>query len=561
VLTRLHIRNLAVLDEIELELASGFSALTGETGAGKSMLVDALALALGERADSTAVRTGASRAEVTAIFDVAPGSPADAWLRSRDLETGADCQIRRVVTPEGRSRGYINGQPLPMEMLRELGAQLVEICGQHAHQSLLQRATQRELLDAHGGHDMLLATVSGFHKTWAALEKEREQLTAQRRDREDRRDLLSYQLRELRALNLQDGEVEGMERERILAANAGRIGAGLAQALDHLYDAETGSAHDTIGAVLRQLQSLSALDPALVSAVESLEQARIQVAEAVDQLRRRIDGLEHDPARQEQLESRLHSALQLARKHRIEPERLWSLAGIVDAELASLASSDNRLEEIGVGSLRAREALRDESTKLTAARRKAAQALGKAVTSNLRGLGMADATFTVNVAPQSGEAPGPLGADQVEFLVSTNPGQPPGPISRVASGGELSRLSLAIQVVAMIHHGAPTLIFDEVDAGIGGRVAETVGRCLKQLSDHRQVLCVTHLPQVASQADHHIAVTKATTGKTTRTEVVELSASARVNEIARMLGGVKITERTRAHAREMLQNARPRRTG
>jgi DNA repair protein RecN (Recombination protein N) len=312
---------------------------------------------------------------------------------------------------------------------------------------------------------------------------------------------------------------------------------------------------------LREIQSLAGIDASLAEAAEALEQAQIQLTDAVDQLRHRLGGLEHDPARQEHLDARLDIVLQLARKHRVESERLWSLADVMDAELASLASSDSRLGQISAECVRTREALREVTSTLGAARLKAARSLGTAVTRNLRSLGMPGATFSVAVATSADAEPGPAGADQIEFLVSTNPGQAPGPLARIASGGELSRLSLAIQVVAMTDHGAPTLIFDEVDAGIGGGVAEIVGQCLRQLSGQRQVLCVTHLPQVASQADHHFAVAKTASGKTTRTTVIALGTGERVDEIARMLGGVKITERTRAHAREMLQSARPRRAG
>jgi DNA repair protein RecN (Recombination protein N) len=561
VLSRLNIRNLAVLDEIEFELHEGFNVLTGETGAGKSMLVDALALALGERADSGAVRPGTERAEVTATFTVAAESLAGIWLRTRDLEAGTDCQLRRVITTEGRSRGYINGQPVPLEQLRELGGQLVEICGQHAHQSLLKRPVQREILDAHGGHRPLVEAVAAAHRAWTASDRERHELVAQRRDRQDRQDLLRYQLQELSALNLQDGEVEILEKERLLLANVSRVAAGLSLGLDRLYDAEQASAHDVLGGALRELQPLLALDPALAPAVEMLEQSRIQIVEAADQLRHRLVDLEHDPARLAEIESRLDSTHQLARKHRIEPERLWSLAGVIDAELASLALSDMRLEQIDADCARARAALEEAASRLSAARRKAAHSLGAAVTRNLHSLGMQGSGFSVAVEPLSGGERSVTGADQVEFLVSTNAGQPAGPVSRVASGGELSRVSLAIQVVAMADHGAPTLVFDEVDAGVGGGTAEIVGQCLKQLSNRRQVLCVTHLPQVASQADHHYAVVKSTSAKTTRTAVNEIEAAGRVDEIARMLGGVRITERTRAHAREMLQSARPRRAG
>jgi DNA repair protein RecN (Recombination protein N) len=560
VLSRLHIRNLAVLDEIELDLAAGFTALTGETGAGKSMLVDALALALGERADSSAVRAGAARAEVTAEFDIAELPGVGRWLGERDLDADGECQVRRVVTREGRSRGYVNGQPVPMESLRELGEQLLEICGQHAHQSLVRRPTQRAILDAHGGHDELLARMAETYAAWSALERERTLLLADRRERESRRDLVGYQLREIAALELGEGEVETLEIEQVRLANVDRIASGLARALDQLYDAES-SAHDTVGSARREVESLAALDPDLTPAVEALELARIQLVEASDGIRRRLAGLERDPARQEEVEARLAAVLDLARKHRRAPETVWRLRGELEVELATLDACDERLGTSDAESEQLAARLREAAEALRAARLTAARSLARAVTANLHALGMAGSTFIVELAPLLAEKVGPGGADEIEFRIVTNPGQAPQPIAKIASGGELSRLSLAIQVVAMTGQGAGTLIFDEVDAGIGGGVAEIVGRNLRRLSGRRQVLCVTHLPQVASQADRHFAVTKTAVADETRTAVRELDAPARVEEIARMLGGVKITARSRDHAREMLEGARARRAG
>ena len=378
---------------------------------------------------------------------------------------------------------------------------------------------------------------------------------------EARQELLSYQVRELQALNLQAGEVEALEQERLLLANVGTISAGLSLALERLYDAEQASAHDAIGTVLRDLRALASLDPELASATGALDQASIQLCDAVDQIRRRLGSLEHDPSRQDEVESRLASAQGLARKHHVEVERLPQLTHDLEVELADLAGRDNRLEAMEAESARLLETLRAAANDLHAARAVAAASLATAVTKNLRDLGMPGSAFKVKLEPLPGGQITAAGNDQVEFLVSTNKGQPPGAITRVASGGELSRLSLAVQVVAMTDNGPPTLIFDEVDAGVGGGVAEIVGQCLRKLSRGRQVVCVTHLPQVASQAGHHYAVTKSVAGSATHTTVRVLSASDRVDEVARMLGGVKITDRTRDHAKEMLQSARPRRAG
>lgn len=560
-LTRLHIRHLAVLEEIELDLKPGFTVLTGETGAGKSMLVDALALALGERADSGAVRAGADRAEITALFEVGPGSPAEEWLIARDLDSASECHVRRIVTCEGRSRGYINGQQVPMEVLRELGGRLFEICGQHAHHSLAHRVTQREILDAHGGHGPLLAEVSRLHLDWTALESERTALLDSQSAGKARLELIGYQLRELQALNLQAGEAEALEQERLLLANAGRIASGLNEALETLHDAEQSSVHDGLATALRELQALATMDPELRSAVDCLEHARIQLGDAVTQIRRRVGGLEHDPDRQGHVEARLASILELARKHRVEPENLWQLTPALEAEVADLTGSDDRLEAMALESTRLGRLLRLAAGTLSSARSKAAKSLAGTIVKHLHALGMPAACFSVRVEPLPAGEVSAAGSDQVVFMISTNAGQTPGLIGKIASGGELSRLSLAIQVAAMAQHGAPTLIFDEVDAGIGGRVAEIVGHSLRRLSAHRQVLCVTHLAQVATQADHHFAVSKSAAGDSTETTVRELSASDRIEEVARMLGGVKITDRTRDHAKEMLRDARPRRAG
>lgn len=560
-LTRLHIRGLAVLDEIELDLSGGFSTLTGETGAGKSMLVDALALALGERADSTAVRAGAQRAEVNAVFDLDQDSAAAAWLTARDLDAARECQLRRIVTPEGRSRGYINGQPVPLESLRELGALLVEICGQHAHQSLLRPLTQRTLLDAHGGHGPLLGAVGDAHAAWTAIQRELSALRAVAEERRAREELLGYQVRELEALNLREGEVDALEQERLLLANAGSISAGLNVALEQIYDAEGASAHDTLGAARRQIDTLLSLDPQLGVVAEALEAAAIHIADAAEQLRRRLATVEHDPARLDAIETRLDTIFDLARKHHCEARELHAYLEKQQAELRTLSSVGERIEALEAQNTAGRKRLRIAALALTEARTEAAGRLSAEATVNLRVLGMPEATFVARVTPLPEEQIAANGADQVEFLVSTNAGQPPGPIARVASGGELSRLSLAIEVIAMTESGAPTLIFDEVDAGIGGGVAEMVGQCLHRLSNTRQVLCVTHLPQVASQADQHYGVVKSSKEGATQALVHQLSAEERVGEIARMLGGVRITERTRAHAREMLQAHRNRRAG
>lgn len=560
-LTRLHVRNLAVLDDVTLEFSDGFSALTGETGAGKSMLVDALALSLGSRADSSAVRSGADRTEVSASFELDPTSAAAAWLRQHDLDSDGDCVLRRVVGSEGRSRAYVNGRPVPVEILRDLGGQLVEICGQHAYQSLGQRPTQRELLDAYGNHASLRHAVLEAHSSWSSLQAEWHRLQSAQHDRHAREDLLRHQVRELSGLGLQPGEIEALEQEHRILAHAGQLAAGLAQALEQLYDADDGSAYSIVGTALREIRGLADIDPTLAPTAATLEEAGIELREAAEQLRRRLDAIEHDPGRLAAVESRIAAAQELARKHRSSMDQLCTLLQSLQAELDGIDASDDQLRTLGSQLAACEQRLREAAAALSLARQRAAATFSAAVSTQLVQLGMPGSTLVVNLEPLPDGQCGAWGQEQVEFLVATNPGQPPAPVARVASGGELSRLSLAIQAVSIAGHGAATLIFDEVDAGIGGSAAEIVGQCLHGLSSRHQVICVTHLPQVASQADHHFAVAKETAVGQGQVRTRELDGRGRIEEIARMLGGITITERTRAHAREMLRSSGSRRTG
>jgi DNA repair protein RecN (Recombination protein N) len=558
VLTHLHIHNLAVVDEVELELKPGFNVLTGETGAGKSILVDALALALGERADSRAIRTGADRCEITAGFDISDRPDLGKWLRKNDLDNDAECILRRIVTAEGRSRGYVNGHAVPMQTLKNLGEQLVDICGQQSHQSLRHPRVQRDIVDHTGGHGGLLATMREAYAQWQTTQFELATLSGNQQDRLARQDLLSYQVGELESLGLQAGDFEKLEKEHVLVANSGRIAEGIAIALNQLYEADDGTAHAAINSAKQQLAELAELDAQLEAAVQMLSEAEILVDEAAAALRERTQRIEHDPQRLTDLEQRIASIHELARKHRIAAAALPELAARLTTELEQLNGSDERLAELAEKTRQAEERVQAAARKLSRERQKAAVALDEKVTNNMQALGMPGGEFKVDL--QAADAPGAAGADRVEFFVSANPGHAPGPLARVASGGELSRVSLAIQVVAMATEAIPTLIFDEIDAGVGGSVAEIVGNCLQELSSERQVLCVTHLPQVASQADHHLRVTKISDGITTRTSVNALTSTERVEEIARMLGGVEITTRTRAHAKEMLNASHARRS-
>ncbi|MDJ0929188.1 MAG: DNA repair protein RecN [Gammaproteobacteria bacterium] len=559
-LTQLHIRNLAVIDAAELEFGDGLTVLTGETGAGKSIMVDALALALGARADSKAIRAGADRCEVTVGFEFAGASPLCEWLEARDLAAGDECLVRRVITSEGRSRGYVNGQPVTMQTLQELGELLLDICGQQDHQRLRHRAVQRKLLDRFGDHDAELRAMAEAHAAWRAARDERDRLLAAGEDLAARHELLSFQVRELEALNLAADEYPELEREERRLAHGSRIESGLRTALDAIYEADEGSAHGAIGRNRQALEDLLELDQDLEPIARLLAESEVLLSEAADGLRDSLQRNEHDPAREQTVAERVASARSLARKHRCEPAELPDLARRLAVDLEEIDARDDRLAQAETELAQRRTMLETCATRLSNARRTAGGRLADAVTANMQQLGMSGGRFLVELPSNKAAEIAAWGAESVEFQVAVNPGQPPGPLARVASGGELSRISLALQVVTLGDDPGGTLIFDEVDAGVGGGVAEIVGMQLQSLSRNGQVLCVTHLAQVASHADQHLKVTKLTDGQTTRTAVKALAKDERVEEIARMLGGVEITSRTRDHAREILDLAAAKRS-
>jgi DNA repair protein RecN (Recombination protein N) len=556
VLTHLHIRNLAVIDEIDVELEPGLTVLTGETGAGKSILVDALGLALGARADADAVRPGTERAEIAASFEIDATSPAAGWLAINDLDEEEHCLIRRVVTAEGRSRGYINGNPVSMQMLRELGAELVDICGQRAHQSLLRRNVQRQVLDQHGGYVELLEAVANAYRAWRDAESERAALDQAQQDRQARLELLSYQVEELRALGLEPGEPEALEQTHRLTANQARIADGANDALRTIYEDDQFSAQAAISRSQQKLDELATLDPRLSAITALLAEAEIQVTEAAESLRAYLSGLESDPGRLQDLEARLAAVHELARKHRVAAGDLPATHERLQHELEQLQHSDERLQVLAQQTETLQSAYREAATELSAARHTAAASLEAEINDNIQQLGMPAGRFFVALDPPPDQAPndGPTGYDRIEFNVALNPGHPPGALAKVASGGELSRVSLALQVAAADADTTETHVFDEVDAGVGGSVAEIVGSRLRELGLRTQVLCVTHLAQVASQGHQHLRINKLSDGNTTRTTLRPLAPAERIEELARMLGGVEITDRTRAHAAEMLSH-------
>ena len=555
VLTHLTIRNFAIIDAVEVELSNGLSVLTGETGAGKSILVDALGLALGGRADSSVVRAGTDRAEVSASFDVSDLAAPAAWLREHSMDAGNECLVRRVVYSEGRSRAYINGQPTTRENLRQLASLLVEIHGQHAYQSLAEAPAQRRLLDYHGGLDKPAASVAEAYDAWNSINSELAAASQSEAERAAQLELWQFQAQELELLGLQESEIPALKNEQGRLANADRLAAGVNEALTLLYEADRGSVNDLLGQAMSELENLSTMDPAMESELGLLREAEIQVREVSRSLRRYQDGLESDPGRLEFVEERLGKIRDLARKHRVEDEALPGTLDALQERIATARDRDASLADLSSRAAVARDKYLAVAEKLSKARQRAAGAMAEAVTANLQKLGMPNGVLSIAVTRRPDERWDGSGMDDVRFDIAPNPGQPPGPVAKIASGGEFSRISLAIQVVAAGAAPVPVMVFDEVDTGIGGGVAEIVGKELRYIASDCQVLCVTHLPQVASQGQHHFRVAKLTDGATTRTLIRSLKGAERVEELSRMLGGVEITDRTRAHAEEMIARA------
>ena len=552
-LIHLAIRNLAVVDSAELDMEPGFTALTGETGAGKSILVEALSLATGERADSRQVRTGETQADVTACFEIPASTPLPSW--AGDYGLADECIMRRVIRADGRSRGSLNGVPVPARRLRELGACLVDICGQKAHQALLHTGAQLRILDEFGG---LSESVENFTARYTELreaERECDSLNQRAGERAARQDLLNSWIGELEALNPQAGELEELERIRLRLANRARLLETAGSALEALRESEH-SAGGALASARQALESAGDFEPGLKEAARLLSESEVLVDEAVASIQHFGMDLEEEDGNLDEVQQRQQALLAVARKHGRGQEELPGLAAELKAEKEGLESLDEQLSR----ALEQRDALRRETEEgaagLSDARRRAAKEFVRAVSDRMQGLAMEGGSLSVRFG--EARALGRRGRDRVEFLVALNPGQAARPLARCASGGELARIGLAIQLAAVGARQPPTMVFDEVDSGIGGRVAEVVGAGLAELGERGQVLCVTHLPQVASQAGRQIRVSKVIRDGGTRTVSAQLKESERIREVARMLGGMEITPRTLAHAEEMLARGRVR---
>lgn len=545
-LRTLTIRDFVIVDAIELEFARGFSVFTGETGAGKSILIDALALALGGRGDPSVVREGAAKADVSADFTATP--EVQAWLEEHEFaDEHGGVLLRRVIDNAGRSKAYINGSAATAGQLREVGEMLVDIHGQHAHQSLMKADAQRQLLDSQAGLLDHAGEVAAAYRTWRALARQREQFEQDARNVLLERERLEWQVAELQKLSVKPGEWAEISTEHSRLSHAAALIGGAQEALGVISESESPILSQ-LSSITQKLGKLVDVDTALKPVLDALEPAQIQLQEAVYALNDYLGRVELDPARLQEVEERLEAIHSSARKFHVQPDELPEEYRKLSEQLKQLADASD-LDALRAQEDKLQAAYLSQAQKLSKARAKAATALGEAVTAAMQDLSMAGGRF--EIALNVGE-PAAYGLEQVEFLVAGHAGVAPRALAKVASGGELARISLAISVIASAATTVPTLIFDEVDSGIGGAVAEVVGRLLKRLGQERQVLCVTHLPQVASQANQHYQVKKRSEGGKTLSDIDGLDAKARVEEIARMLGGLEITATTRKHARELL---------
>lgn len=551
----LSIRHFATIELLELEPEAGLTVITGESGAGKSILIDALALALGYRGDSDQIRPGNDRAEFSASFALATNPAANAWLIEHDMDDGEICQLRRVLGADGRSRGWINGRSCTLQELRQLADLLISIHSQHEHQLLLQKEHQRNLLDAFAGAENLVAQTATAWHAWQAARLAHTTALDEAARRNEKEELLRFQLQELDELALGEHELVELESEQKRLANASQLIQLCQQALALLHEAEESTASDLLGRGLQLVQEASRQDHSLTAVVEGIDSARLQLEATVSDLQHYLDRLELDPERLAQVEAHLDTVYSLARKHRVKPEQLFAHHQQLQQNAAELVHLDQRLEQLEAIEKTTRQDYDKQAQALSSVRRQQAAEFTRSVLEQLQPLGMAGAKLDITLEPSAASV---HGLEQVEFQFTANPGLPLKALAKVASGGELSRVSLAIQVASAERLTLPCLVFDEVDVGVSGAVAEAVGQLLRRLGRKAQVLCITHQPQVASQGHQHWQVHKEL-GEITTTGIALLTSTARVEEIARMLGGAELTTSTRKHAREMLEHGQTNR--
>lgn len=554
-LLHMQIRNLAVVRQLDVDFIAGMTAITGETGAGKSIALDALGLCLGNRADVDLIRADAEKAEVTATFHLNEATaPGRQWLAEQELQDDepAACVLRRLITREGRSKAWINGYPVTVSQLKQLAPLLVNIHGQHEHQLLTRPEHQLSLLDAYARHQGLLDDVQNAYQTWYSLRKQQKQLLQQQSDVESRMQLLRYQVTELNEFALAEGEYVELEQQHKRLTNSAALLEDSGFALNAIYEGEHNNAFSLLQNAVTRLEQQLDTDPALAEAVRMLKDASVQVEEAARELRHYQDNIELDDEQLITAERRVSQAVHLARKHQLEPSQLPQHHQQLLAELNQLESNQAESVDIDARVESAAAKYRQVATKLSESRKKAAHELSERIAKSMQQLNMPHGRFVIDVDHQAQAPATRCGTDEVCFTVTANPGQPLQPLAKIASGGELSRISLAIQVITSSQLTTPTLMFDEVDVGVSGATAATVGKLLRQLGESNQVICVTHLPQVAAKAHQQLRVDKVTDGASTETHMVSLDQNARVIELARLLGGDEITETTKANAAELL---------
>jgi len=552
-LQHLTINNYAIVDSLEIELEPGMTVITGETGAGKSIMLDALALTLGDRADREVIRGGAERADITAGFGLPEDPAVIQWLENHDFDTDENnCILRRVISRDGRSRAYINGQPTTLNNLRDLGEMLIDIHSQHEHQSLLKTATHQRLLDEYCGLQKISDQVRSIARKWRRLNEELEQIRSRAEESNAQYQLLSYQVRELEELALGEKELAELEEEHQKLSHGEESVLVNRQVLELTSENDEFNLMQSLNKAIGLLQDIPYASKQTEEAGNLLNTALIQVEEASANLKHAIDHFEIDPQRLEEIDQRLALIHNLARKHHVQPVDLPELFLKLSDDLSGLSEADIQIELMEEELNKLLNNYEEQAKRLSDGREKGAKKLAREINAQLGKLGMESASFSVALIRFSDSTPRGGGLEGIEFLVSTNPGQPPRPMIKVASGGELSRISLAIQVVTAQTSSIPTLVFDEVDVGIGGGVARAVGELLRKLGDRGQVLCVTHQPQVASQGHQHLYVSKSSEKDSTATKLESLDHDARVEEIARMLGGDDVSEKSREHAKELL---------
>jgi len=551
-LTELHIRHFAIVKKLDIEFTNGMTAITGETGAGKSIALDALSLCLGSRAEASLVRPGCDKAEISACFSVAEDSAAAQWLQQQELDAENECVLRRVISKDGRSRAWINGSPVPLAQQKALAPLLVNIHGQHEHQLLTRDDHQLLLLDSFARHQQLIEQTAHTYRQWAATEKQFRQQQQAKDDRVAQQQLLEYQVQELDEFALQEGEFEQLEADHKRLSNSRSLSESSLFALNALYEGEHNNANGLVQNALSRLQEAAEIDKQLVPVTELMQQAMVHIEEAALELRHYQEAIDVDGSELDQLEQRMTQALKLAKKHQLAPAQLYQYHQQLKQQLADLHAADEQNEQLAEQRQQLREAYRKQAKQLSKSRQQAAQQLSDKITQAMQQLNMPHGRFAIAVEHSDSAPATAKGTDHIEFQVTANPGQPLQPLSKVASGGELSRISLAIQVMSASQQTVPTMMFDEVDVGVSGPTAAVVGSMLRELGQQCQIICVTHLPQVAAKANQQLQVSKQTNGKETETQVTPLDKNQRVIELARLLGGDKVTDLTKANAQELL---------